>query len=182
MGTFGNTATHELGEDLKQRRRWLLDSLDSWRECYQTPSTSPAALLLHHLAYISLDVSLSDMNLAAGRSVNKHDGNFAEENLKYWANSDISDSTMMHVFHMLDISHQVIAMGTQGDCSYEVAVCLFTGGIVCWAYAKLRGNCAREQYLEQVRRASKALQGMGCWRTCSLYGKILNGFEKSRVW
>lgn len=179
MGTFGNTATHELSEDLKQRRRCLLDCLDSWRECYRTPSTSPAALLLHRLAYISLDVSLSDMHLAAGRSVNRHDGNFAEENLKYWANSDVSEYTMMHVFHMLEISHQVIAIRAQGDCSYEVAVCLFTGGIVCWAYAKLRRNCLREQYLEQVRRASKALQTMGCWRTCSLYGRILNAFDTS---
>jgi hypothetical protein len=176
MGTFGNSAI-PIGEGLKERRRWLVDGLDSWGECYQSPDTSAAASLLHRLAYISLDVSLSDMHLVAGRSAHKHDGNFAEENLKHWANSEMADSTMTHVYNMLEICHHEIAKNTVADSSCEVAVCLFTGGIVCWAYAKLRGNAAREQYIEQVHKASTALRQMGCWRVCSMFGRILNGFE-----
>jgi hypothetical protein len=88
------------------------------------------------------------------------------------------------VFHMLDICHQVIGMGAQGDSSYEVAVCLFTGGIVCWAYARLRGNVdtrgRKEPYMDQLRRAAGALSMMGCWRTAGLYGRILNGFTDRR--
>ena len=161
MGTFGNSAL-PLGEGLKSRRGWLVDGLDSWDECYgHDGSTSAAAKLLHRLGYVSLDVSLSDMHLVAGRSTHKHDGNFAEENLKHWANSESADKTMGHVYAMLEICHHSINTGTVGDCSYEVAVCLFTAGIVCWAYAKLRVNADRGKIVEQVRRASSALRGMG---------------------
>ncbi|KAE8446235.1 hypothetical protein EG329_012460 [Mollisiaceae sp. DMI_Dod_QoI] len=175
MGTFGNSA-HDMGEGLRERRRWLVDGLDSFDECY-TPGMSVAACLLHHLGYVSLDVSLSDMHLVAGRSVNKNDANFAEQNLKHWANSEISDKTMNHVFQMLGLCHQCIIAGTATDSSYEIAVCLFTGGMVCWAFAKLRRNAPREQYVEQVRKASMALRQMGCWRMCSMFGRILTGFE-----
>jgi hypothetical protein len=177
MSTSGNSTAHEQREDLKLQRRRLLDALESWQECYQTPSTSAAALLLWHLGHVSADVSLSDLHLAAGRGGSSHDSSVAERNLTHWANSPLSDGTMGHTFRMLEICHQVVALGRQGDCSYEVAVCLFTGGIVCWAYAKLRTGVGRTQYTEQVSRASAALSQMGCWRACGLYGRILNGFE-----
>jgi hypothetical protein len=176
MGSFGNSAI-PIGEGLKERRRWLVDGLDSWGECYQDASTSAAASLLHRLGYVALDVSLSDMHLVAGRSNNMNDGNFAEENLKHWANSEIAHSTMVHVFHMLDLCHHCINNGMAADNSYEVAVCLFTGGIVCWAYAKLKAGIPREQYVEQVHKASVALSSMGCWRMCSMFGRILNSFK-----
>ncbi|KAL5313528.1 hypothetical protein ACEPPN_017948 [Leptodophora sp. 'Broadleaf-Isolate-01'] len=176
MGTFGNSA-HDMGQGLRERRKWLVDGLDSFAECYKTPTTSIAAQLLHYLGYVSLDVSLSDMHLVAGRSVNKNDGKFAEENLKYWANSEISDKTMGHVYNMLALCHHCINSGVAADSSYEIAVCLFTGGMVCWAFAKLRGNALTEQYVDQVRKASLALRQMGCWRMCSMFGRILQGFE-----
>ncbi|KAH8656564.1 fungal-specific transcription factor domain-containing protein [Tricladium varicosporioides] len=176
MGTFGNTAL-PIGEGLKERRRWLVDGLDSWGECYQSRGTSIAASLLHRLAYIALDVSLSDMHLVAGRSNNMNDGNFAEENLKHWANSEIANSTMSHVYSMLELCHHSINHGVVANSSYEVAVCLFTGGIICWAYAKLKVGVNREGYREQVHKASVALSTMGCWRMCSMFGRILNSFE-----
>jgi hypothetical protein len=181
MGTFGNSAL-PLGKGLKERRRWLIDGLDSWSECYGSDAhTSSAAKLLCQLGYVSLDVSLSDMHLVAGRSTHKHDGNFAEENLKYWANSALADKTMGHVYAMLEICHNCIATGTVGDSSYEVAVCLFTAGIVCWSYAKLRLGADRAAIVEQVRRASVALRGMGCWRMASMFGRILEGFEVGKA-
>ena len=183
MGTFGNMV-HDMGEGLKERRRWLLDALDSFEECYMTPAMSPASRLLHHLGYISLDVSLSDMHLAAGRSIIKRDEDFALENLRSWANSEISDRTMTHVFRMLEICYKIIESGMQGDSSYEITVCLFTGGIVCWAYARLRtgvvGTLIREEYMAQVKRAAEALMKMGCWRMGQVFGRILMGFEDGR--
>jgi len=123
------------------------------------------------------------MHLVAGRSSNNNDASFAGENLKYWANSDIADSTMSHIYTMLELCHHCINIGAVADSSYEVAVCLFTGGMVCWAFAKLRlgldvGEGGRkEQYLEQVRKASAALRQMGCWRMCSMFGTILAALE-----
>ena len=176
MGTFGNSAL-PLGEGLKERRRWLVDGLDSWDECYGSDAgTTAAAKLLHRLGYVSLDVSLSDMHLVAGRSTHKNDGNFAEENLQYWANSELADKTMGHVYAMLEICYHCIGTGTVGDSSYEVTVCLFTAGIVCWAYAKLRVGAEWGKIVAQVRRASVALKGMGCWRMASMFGSILDGF------
>ncbi|KAK6581895.1 hypothetical protein PZA11_005592 [Diplocarpon coronariae] len=198
MGTFGNSA-HDMGDGLRERRKWLIDGLDSFAECYKNPASSTAALLLHHLGYVSLDVSLSDMHLLAGRSVNRNDGYFAEENLKFWANSTIAEGTMGHVGAMLQLCYQCIDSGVAADASYEVAVCLFTGGMVCWAFAKLsRGGGeqtrkagkeggrsggrpegrpeGKKQYIEQVRKASLALRRMGCWRMSSMFGRILEGF------
>jgi hypothetical protein len=121
------------------------------------------------------------MHLVAGRSVNKNDASFAEENLKYWANSEIADSTMGHIYTMLELCHHCINVGAVADSSYEVAVCLFTGGMVCWAFSKLRLGLdvagRKEQYVEQVRKASSALRQMGCWRMCSMFGTILAALE-----
>ncbi|KAL3422888.1 C2H2 type zinc finger domain protein [Phlyctema vagabunda] len=171
------TKAQPIGEGLRERRKWLVDALDSWSECYQTQHTSIAASLLHRLGYISLDVSLSDMHLVGGRSASPEDGNFAEENLKYWANSEIATSTMTHVHYMLDICYQAIERGAAATSSYEIASCLFTGGMICWAYAKLKIGTSRDHYLLAVRKASQALHDMGCWRMCAMFGRILSGLE-----
>jgi hypothetical protein len=56
---------------------------------------------------------------------------------------------------------------------------LFTGGIICWAFAKLNkglnGNHHRAR--EEVQKASSALEEMGCWRMCSMFSRILKSFE-----
>lgn len=175
MGSFGNSAL-PIGKGLQERRKWLIDGLDSFGECYGREGVSTAATLLHRLAYVALDVSLSDMHLVAGRSNNLHDGNFAEENLNHWANSEMAESTMGHVYKMLELCHEVIDFGNVAECSYEVCVCLLTGGIICWAYAKL-GRGDRGACMERVRRAAAGLSGMGCWRMCSTFGRILGNFE-----
>jgi hypothetical protein len=185
MGTFGNSAAHDMGEGLRERRRWLVGGLDSFYESYSnlriSPHTSVASQLLRHLGYISLDVSLSDMHLVAGRSANSLDSTFASENLKQWANSPLSSSTMQHISSMLALCHSSIESGVAADASYEISIGLFTGGIVCWAFAKLRngvqGTKERDVYVEQVRKASMALREMGCWRMCSMFGRILEAFE-----
>ncbi|TVY67435.1 Zinc finger protein [Lachnellula suecica] len=162
LGTFGISAL-PIGEGLKERRQWLVDA-----------STAG-------LAYISLDVSLSDMHLVAGRSNNTNDGDFAEENLKHWANSDMANSTMAHVYSMLDLCHATVNSGQVPDSSFEVAVCLFTGGIICWAYAKLKTDAPRDKFLLHMRNASLALTEMGCWRMCCMFGRILKSFEAQKA-
>jgi hypothetical protein len=80
---------------------------------------------------------------------------------------------------MLEVAHLCINNGFVEDSSYEVAVCLFTGGIVCWAYAKLNkgGEAGHHRAREEVQKASTALMEMGCWRMCSMFARILRGFE-----
>lgn len=180
LGTFGPSAL-PVGESLKERRQWLVDGLDSWGACYLSPGTSVSATLLHKLAYICCDVSLSDMHLVAGRSMNTNDGDFAEENLKHWANSEMANSTMAHVFSMLDLCHSTVNSSAVPDSSFEVANCLFTGGIICWAYAKLKTDAPRDKYLQLVRNASAALAEMGCWRMACMFSRILKSFEAQKA-
>jgi len=41
QGTFGNVnSAYDIGEGLRERRRWLKDGLDSFAECYGGPETS----------------------------------------------------------------------------------------------------------------------------------------------
>jgi hypothetical protein len=176
-GLMGIEPPYDLGVKFREGRKWLSDALDSWGECYRDENTSTAAELLHLLGHIALDVSLSDMHLAAGRSNNTNDSKFADENLKHWANSEIANSTMKHVYIMLQRCHQCIQSGEAGDNSYEVAVCLFTGGIICWAYSKLKIDARREEFMAQVSKASAGLNAMGSWKMCSVFGRILDRFQ-----
>lgn len=176
-GLVATLGTKAYCDSLRDRRKWLVDNLDSWSECYQSPNTTIAALILHHFGYVSLDINISDLHLVGGRSTRIEDTNFAVENLKLWANSEISNSTMSHVHQMMNICYDTIESGTAGDSSYEIAAGLFTGGLVCWAYGKLKINAIREEYGREVSKASLALRQMGCWKMCVLFGRILNSFE-----
>ncbi|EDN96758.1 predicted protein [Sclerotinia sclerotiorum 1980 UF-70] len=198
MGTTGNHAL-DIGAGLLSRRKWLIDALDSWNECYGESSGehSIAGRLLCALGYVSLDVSLSDVHLMAGRSSSRQDCEFAAVNLRYWANSDIVSGTMKHVYGMLNLSYECIrirdgnvvdgVLGTMGlngrtleEASYEIALCLFTGGLVCWVYKELRtglGPQEKEEVMEGIRRAGRGLRGMRCWRMAEMFGRILATFE-----
>ena len=85
---------------------------------------------------------------------------------------------MHHVFSMLDIAYLSIHNGVVEDSSYEVSVCLFTGGIICWEYAKLNKDVqgAHLRARDEVQKASMALTEMGCWRMCSMFSRILRNF------
>jgi len=174
-------AIWDMGNPLRERRIWLIDALDSWEEMYRNANTDTAALLLHRLGYIAMDLNLSDMHLVAGRSNNPDDSNFAQQNLKRWANSPVAASTMAHIFSMLQLCYQHVESGRAAEASYEITLCLFTGGIVCWAYATLSSSVGgpgeMERYLKQVERASAMLKDMNCWRIASMFGRILSGFD-----
>ncbi|RKF65362.1 hypothetical protein OnM2_009017 [Erysiphe neolycopersici] len=172
-GTSGYIS-YDMCYSLRERGLWLEDALDNFIECYQSLGTSPAAVLLNHLGCIYIDVSMSDLHLSTGRSIHAFDRQFALENLKIWANSEASENTMIHVYTMLDICYLSISTGNVSLCSYEIAIALFTGGIICWNIAKLRTGANKSQYLEHVMKASAALAKMNCWRMCEILGRILN--------
>jgi hypothetical protein len=179
-----SNACWDMGPEMRHRRIWLLDALDSWEEMYCNDNTDTAAILLHKLGYIALDLNLSDMHLVAGRSNNPDDRNFAEMNLRHWANSPAAEKTMLHIFSMLQTCYTHVESGREAEASYEIALCLFTGGIVCWAFARLKagngeacGDQEKERCLGEVTKASVMLKSMGCWRMASMFGRILSGFE-----
>lgn len=198
IGTAGNRPL-DIGAGLLSRRKWLTDALDSWSECYGVAlgEQCVAGKLLCALGYVSLDVSLSDIHLMAGRSSSQQDCDFAAANLRYWANSDIVASTMKNVYDMLNLSEQCIRIrddrdghgilgsigidgNTSEEASYEIAVCLFTGGLVCWVYKELRTGLVgrnREEVIEGIKRAGRGLRGLRCWRMAEVFGRILARFE-----
>jgi hypothetical protein len=130
------------GEGLMERQQWLHDGLDAWLTTYHQNGTSAPdeALLLHFLAQIHLYVSVSDLHLFAGRSGLSEDIKLAEDSLRRWCRSPESASTMQNVYKMLDLAFQIIDRGDDHQCGFEISVALFTGGLMCWMYAKLGGQ------------------------------------------
>jgi hypothetical protein len=104
-----------IGKGLKERRRWLADGVESWGECYQGLETSTAATLLHRLAFVALDVSLSDMHLVAGRSNNQNDGNFAEDNLMHCKLRFLSVSSLYGCISLPEFNLRDILLYTTTD-------------------------------------------------------------------
>jgi hypothetical protein len=125
-----------------ERQQWLHDGLDAWLTTYHQNGTSAPdeALLLHFLAQIHLYVSVSDLHLFAGRSGLSEDIKLAEDSLRRWCRSPESASTMQNVYKMLDLAFQIIDRGDDHQCGFEISVALFTGGLMCWMYAKLGGQ------------------------------------------
>src|SRR5271168_4982328 len=74
------------------------------------------------------------------------------------------------------ISHEAIERGVAVN-AFEIAICLFTGRVICRPYSKLYKNGPDLEYREQVKKASRAVCEMGCWRMCSLSEVFLEGFE-----
>lgn len=95
-GAFRNFA-FEIGYGLQDRQNWLLNSLGNWHDCYWTSDMAIPAVLLYHLAFISVNLSLSDLHVAAGRSGINGEAEIAENSLRRWANSESADVTMSHV-------------------------------------------------------------------------------------
>ncbi|KAL4811966.1 fungal-specific transcription factor domain-containing protein [Aspergillus spinulosporus] len=135
------------GEGLMERQLWLRDGLAAWMESYhrdQNSETGPApdaALLLHYLAGIHLDINVSDLHLFAGRSGLSEDINLAEHSLRQWCASPNSARTMNSVYQMMDLAYGIIDAGREHQCGFEIAAAFFTGGLMCWMYAKLGGQC-----------------------------------------
>ncbi|KAL3455812.1 fungal-specific transcription factor domain-containing protein [Aspergillus heterothallicus] len=165
------------GEGLMERQRWLRDGLDAWFSAYHRigDSAPDAALLLHLLAEIHLDINVSDLHLFAGRSGLDEDIKLAEDSLRRWCQSPDSARTMHNVYQMLDLAYRVIEMGNERQCGFEISVALFTGGLTCWIYAKLGGQVPLEF---QINLASDALEKLSCWGICYNFAQILRRFKE----
>ena len=167
----------DIGEGLQERKDWLICSLNNWHKCYYSACTNPTIVLMYHLGFISLDVSLSDLHLAAGRSGNRAEGELAEQSLRSWANSEGAAITMSHVRQSFEVAYSVLESGDVLKGSFEIIMSLFTGGLVSWAYLKFRRGDPQDFSLDYVRSASVALRGLASWRISSLFGAILRDFE-----
>ena len=168
----------DIGVGLEERKQWLVDSLKNWHKCYYSLTLDPSVTLLYHLGFVSLDVSLSDLHLAAGRSGNRVDGEIAERSLRTWANSEGAAVTMWHVYQGFEMTYAALESGAALHSSFEIIMSLFTGGLVSWAYSKFRRGGPQEGCLEHVRRAGATLQELASWRISSLFGVILKDFEE----
>ncbi|KAK0100404.1 hypothetical protein ONS96_007684 [Cadophora gregata f. sp. sojae] len=165
-----------IGPGLKERKEWLLANLKNWHTYHYSPSVEPAAAILYHLGFVSLEVSLSDLHLAAGRTGNRSEGAVAEQSLRLWANGESADSTMSHVHQGFEVTLTALQSGAMHS-SFEIIMSLFTGGLVCWAYSKFHRAGPHEECVEHVRKAAKTLRELASWRVSSLFGVILDDFE-----
>ncbi|RDW87087.1 fungal specific transcription factor domain-containing protein [Aspergillus mulundensis] len=169
------------GEGLLERQMWLRDALDAWMSSYHTNHNIEAqapdpALLLHFLAHIHLDINVSDLHLFAGRSGLNEDIQLAEDSLRRWCRSADSARTMHYVYEMLGLAHRIIEAENEPQCGFEIAVALFTGGLMCWMYAKLGESERVGQATSQINVASNALDEISCWGICSNFAQILKRF------
>ncbi|KAL2810240.1 fungal-specific transcription factor domain-containing protein [Aspergillus granulosus] len=167
----------EMGEGLVERQEWLRDGLDAWISTYhQSGDSAPdAALLLHFLAQIHLDINVSDLHLYAGRSGLSEDIKLAKDSLRSWCRSPGSERTMHNVYGMLNLAYQIIERRSEHQCGFEISVALFTGGLTCWVYEKLGGQVPVGF---QINLASDALEKLTCWGICSNFAQILKRFTK----
>lgn len=167
-----------IGPGLEERKLWLLANLKNWHTYYYSPSVEPAAAILYHLGFVTLEVSLSDLHLAAGRTGNRSEGAVAERSLRHWANGESAGSTMSHVHEGFDVTHAALQSGAMHS-SFEIIMSLFTGGLVCWAYSKFHRAGPHADCVDHVRKAAKTLRELASWRISSLFGVILNEFENA---
>lgn len=167
----------DIGEGLQTRKEWLYDSLKSWHKCYYSSCVDPTIVLMYHLGFVSLDVSLSDLHLAAGRSGNRAEGEIAEQSLRTWANSEGASITMYHVRQGFEVTYSVLDSGAVFKGSFEIIMSLFTGSLVSWAYLKFHRGDPQEVSVDYIRRAGVALRELPSWRISSLFGAIVKDFE-----
>jgi len=190
-----------IGAGLVDRRNWLLSALSNWDQFYgasckdSVPEDETfSSRLLYHLAHLSLSVSFSDLHLVAGRSGSEEDIHLAEESLSNWMQRERPEKVLDHTIKMLELAHRALSLDAAPSCSFELSVCLFTGGLICWTVCRLQEKLLAEHdgdlhpqqmegqvqisgLIEHVRQASQALQKMGCWRLSSTFGYILKKFS-----
>ena len=129
-----------LGEGLLDRQGWLFGALDTWLEAYgsglapnsRTTTEDLGGCLLYHLGHLALSINFSDLHLVAGRSRSQEDISLAGKSLRNRLMADKSFKILHHTFQMLEVAFDVLANGQAQQCSFEIGVCLFMGGLICW--------------------------------------------------
>lgn len=134
-------APEQLGEGLLDRQRWLLGALNTWSEVYgavptvdlRSTAQQMGGRLLYHLGYLALTINFADLYVVAGRSGLQEDIDIATESIRNRLVADKSYTVLGHAFQMLEVAFEVVALPAVRQCSFEVAVSLFMGGLTCWA-------------------------------------------------
>lgn len=186
-------APQDIGPGLMERKTWLSSALENWNRHYGTRNPSldesssqyqPIAQLLHHLAQLALQMSFSDLHMVTGRSGSEEDIFLAEESLRNWLRLQESESSVFLAMEMLELAHKVVKSEMVGTWSLELAVCLFSGGLICWTWCRLRDSSNRETQLvdgillNHIQRSAKALSGLWQCRLGAFFSSVLGYFHQ----
>ncbi|KAF4552545.1 Fungal specific transcription factor domain-containing protein 13 [Elsinoe fawcettii] len=188
----------DIGSGLAERKTWLDAALNNWNANYGMSTTTFASTdqkcsqLLFYLAQLALRVSFSDLHLVTGRSGSEEDIFLAEEALQNWLRKDDTEATVLIATQMLDLAHDMLRDELSCTWSSELAVCLFMGGLICWACCRL---CTRTDQLAgnpivapawlagyddhlttSVQKAAKALKSLWQCRLSVFFGSVLDYF------
>lgn len=141
-------APQNIGDSLQERREWLLASLKNWNDFYgngnladptnRSPKNS-SGILLYHLAIMALHLNFSDLHIVAGRSGSDADIELAKQSLRNWLQGDRAQKIFDCNSQMLSAALDTIAGGDAQQCGFELAICLFMGGLTSWAMSRFGG-------------------------------------------
>ncbi|KAJ5929913.1 hypothetical protein N7466_005406 [Penicillium verhagenii] len=135
-------APQNIGNSLLERREWLEACLRNWDTFYgvqnraepvNTSSKNSAGILLHHLAVLALHLNFSDLHVVAGRAGSDADIILAEQSLQNWLQEEKAQKIFDYNSLMLNAAHDAIAAGDAQRSGFELAICLFIGGLTSWA-------------------------------------------------
>ncbi|KAJ6111552.1 hypothetical protein N7523_007613 [Penicillium sp. IBT 18751x] len=138
-------APQNIGNSLQERRDWLEGSLKDWATFYgdgnqadpsnRSPKNS-SGILLFHLAILALHLNFSDLHIVAGRSGSDADIGLAEQSLRNWLQEERAQKIFDCSSQMLNAAHEAIAAGDAQRSGFELAICLFMGGLTSWVMSR----------------------------------------------
>jgi hypothetical protein len=136
-------APQNIGISLQERQRWLETCLGNWNPNYGDKNQdsdngykSSSGVLLYHLAMLALHINFSDLHIVAGRSGSDDDIGLAEQSLRNWLQNERAQTILHCTVQMLDAAWDAITAGEAQRSSFELAICLFMGGLTCWAMSR----------------------------------------------
>lgn len=138
-------APQNIGNSLQERRDWLEGSLRNWDTFYgdgnqaDPTNRSPknwSGILLYHLAMLALHLNFSDLHIVAGRSGSDADIGLAEQSLRNWLQEERAQKIFDCNSQMLSAAHSAISAGDAQRSGFELAICLFMGGLTSWAMSR----------------------------------------------
>ncbi|KAJ5341504.1 hypothetical protein N7541_010628 [Penicillium brevicompactum] len=138
-------APQNIGESLQERREWLVSCLKNWDTFYgndnqadptnRNPKNS-SGILLFHLAMLALHLNFSDLHMVTGRSGSEADIKLAKQSLRNWLQKERVQKIFDCNTRMLNAAHDAITAGDAQRSGFELAICLFMGGLTSWAISR----------------------------------------------
>jgi hypothetical protein len=138
-------APQHIGISLQERQKWLEACLRDWATFYgdgnqadpnnHCPKNS-SGILLYHLAILALHLNFSDLHIVAGKSGSNADIGLAEQSLRNWLQGDRAQKIFDCNSQMLNAARDAIAAGDAQRSGFELAICLFMGGLTSWAMSR----------------------------------------------